>query len=512
MMARPLSAGGGSYDGLEVLLPGDRIGDWIVDAPLGEGGMGTVYHVHSALADRLEAAVKVLKPTAEPDARARFVREAEALSALRHPAIVRVMGFNEDPALRLLYLVMELAPGETLAARLSRGPLRFDEAVRTFLPLASALEHAHAAGIYHRDVKPGNVILTVDGGVKLVDFGIALHHTGSDTITDSRRGTLAYLPPEAFRGETPRPDGMDAYGLGAMMHEALTGTRAFATDPNLTPAANAAVIGARKLASAPLDPGQRFPEPLRDLVRRSTDRDFARRPALAEFSAVLAALAEPAGVTDTLPDAPAARAAADPTIAVADPPRPWRRWAMPAAAALLALVLAGAVIGSRRGERATRGDDGGRAGGPAVTAPPEAAPPATAPAVAAAPAEEAGGPIDMTGDWTMANVIESTSYPAYRGLRLEYHLTLRQTGRRISGEGEKVSENGQPLGEGRRDTLLVTGERDGPRIILRYVERGTQRNSSGTVTWRSTGPATLAGEFESDVAATRGRSEARRQE
>src|SRR6185295_17522589 len=137
------------YDG-SMLRVGERIGDWIIEAPLGEGGMGAVYRVHSAMTERLVAALKVMKPTEEPDSRARFVREAEALSALRHPAVVRVMGFSEDPERELLYLVMELAVGETLRHRVSRGAMDLSEALATFVPLAQGLDHAHAAGIFHR--------------------------------------------------------------------------------------------------------------------------------------------------------------------------------------------------------------------------------------------------------------------------------------------------------------------------------------------------------------------------
>src|SRR5262249_55468623 len=160
------------HHGCGVLRAGERIGDWIVERPLGEGGMGAVFHVHSALSERVEAALKVMKPSLEPDARARFVREAEALSALHHPALVRVMGFSEEPRRGLLYLVMELAEGETLKRRLERGAMPLPEALATFVPLAAGIEHAHAAGISHRDLKPSNVVLTADG-VRLVDFGIA---------------------------------------------------------------------------------------------------------------------------------------------------------------------------------------------------------------------------------------------------------------------------------------------------------------------------------------------------
>ncbi|HET8646083.1 MAG TPA: protein kinase, partial [Vicinamibacteria bacterium] len=119
-----------------MLKPGERIGDWIVEKPLGEGGMGAVYRVHSALTQRLVAALKVMKPSSEPDARARFIREAEALAALRHPAVVRVMEFAEDDDRGLVYLVMELAMGETLRQRFDRGPMEVREALGIFTPLA----------------------------------------------------------------------------------------------------------------------------------------------------------------------------------------------------------------------------------------------------------------------------------------------------------------------------------------------------------------------------------------
>ena len=146
-----------------MLTAGDRIGDWVVEEPLGEGGMGAVYRVHSALTARLQAALKVLKTTSEPEARARFVREAESLSGLSHPGIVRVMSFGEDPVRGLPYMAMELVHGETLKTRLQRGPLTPADAVTAFAPLASALEYAHASGIFHRDIKPANVVLCRDG-------------------------------------------------------------------------------------------------------------------------------------------------------------------------------------------------------------------------------------------------------------------------------------------------------------------------------------------------------------
>jgi formylglycine-generating enzyme required for sulfatase activity len=260
---------------------GDRIGDWVVEEPLGEGGMGAVYRVHSALTDRLQAALKILKTTSEPDARERFVREAESLSALSHPAIVRVMAFGEDPVRGLPYLAMELAEGETLKSRLQRGPLSPAEAVTAFAPLASALEHAHAAGIHHRDVKPANVVLCRDGSVKLVDFGIATSQHDWDTMAEGEHlGTLPYLPPEIFRGERTDPKGIDVYGVGLMLYEALTGTRPFQVPSGLTPAAMAAAIGKRKLEQQSFDLGESFPPALRGAVLQATHPLPSHRPTM----------------------------------------------------------------------------------------------------------------------------------------------------------------------------------------------------------------------------------------
>jgi serine/threonine-protein kinase len=266
-----------------MLRAGERVGDWIIEAPLGEGGMGAVYRVHSALTQRLVAALKVMKPTSEPDARARFVREAEALSALRHPAVVRVMGFSEDASRGLLYLVMELAVGETLRARVARGPMELSEALATFVPLAQGLDHAHSAGIFHRDLKPSNVVLTVDGTPRLVDFGIAAALDAEPLTTTGQLGTLPYLPPEVFRGERADPAHIDIYAFGLLLHETLTGLRSFAVDPASTPAAAAAAIGVRKLKAPAVELPEGFPERLRDLVRRATDADPRARPTMREL-------------------------------------------------------------------------------------------------------------------------------------------------------------------------------------------------------------------------------------
>lgn len=377
-----------------MLKRGDRIGEWVVDSVLGEGGMGAVYRVHSALTQRLEAALKVMKPTIAEDARHRFVREAEALSALRHPAIVRVMGFSEDTSRSLLYLVMELAIGETLKERLARGPMTLPEALRTFVPLASALEHAHEAGIFHRDLKPANVVLCDDGTPRLVDFGIAAGTAGQQTLTGTgQMGTLAYLPPEVFRGVTADPRGIDVYAFGLLLHEALTGSRTYAVESGLTPAAAAASVGVRKLSQARLELSPEFPAALRESVAAATDPDPAARPTMAEFRRALQSLVDRRGAAAFVP-VPAPRPASEPrqdaggsvpvppprpvppppehTMRVPDPPQPdlgdrivqasKSRGGLIAAAVALLLAVGLVIALTRGGDGGGPDEDGNEAG------------------------------------------------------------------------------------------------------------------------------------------------------
>jgi formylglycine-generating enzyme required for sulfatase activity len=359
-----------------LLKAGDRIGDWVVEEPLGEGGMGAVYRVHSALTERLQAALKILKTTSEPEARARFIREAESLSALSHPGIVRIMSFGEDPVRGLPYLAMELAIGETLKSRLQRGPLSPAEAVTAFAPLASALEHAHASGIHHRDVKPANVVLCRDGSVKLVDFGIATHEEFPTLTSGGHLGTLPYLPPEIFRGERPEPRAIDVYGVGLMLYEALTGTRPFQVPSGMTAAAVAAAIGTRKLQQQSFDLGEGFPPALRGAVLQATHPLPAHRPTMRvlreAIDSLRAAISDRRGriappltpIRKPEPVPPPPRIE-DKTMRVPEPPGPAidegpmirrRRsrarglWLVAGAAALLVAAVLVAVLSRRRSE------------------------------------------------------------------------------------------------------------------------------------------------------------------
>src|SRR5205809_605547 len=150
------------------LSVGTKLGPYEVLAPVGAGGMGEVYKARDTRLDRT-VAIKIL-PSADPELRARFEREAKAIAALQHPHICTLHDVGHQDGTD--YLVMEYLEGETLADRLTRGPLKLDEALKTAIDIADALDAAHRAGRVHRDLKPANVMLTKSGAT-LLDFGLA---------------------------------------------------------------------------------------------------------------------------------------------------------------------------------------------------------------------------------------------------------------------------------------------------------------------------------------------------
>jgi Tol biopolymer transport system component len=200
--------------------------------------MGEVYRARDARLDRT-VAVKVLAPelATDPTFRARFEREAKAISALTHPRICRLYDIGRDDQTE--YLVLELVEGETLAARLERGPLPLRQLLGFGTEIADALEAAHGQGIVHRDLKPANVMIT-SGGIKLLDFGLAKNTPGAGgqalsqlatapgtgTAQGTIIGTLQYMAPEQVQGQ-PADVRTDIFALGALLHEMATGRRAF---------------------------------------------------------------------------------------------------------------------------------------------------------------------------------------------------------------------------------------------------------------------------------------------
>ncbi|MDQ4148624.1 MAG: serine/threonine protein kinase [Actinomycetota bacterium] len=199
---------------------------------VGAGGMGEVRQARDLQLDR-PVAIKFLRAHVDPelDIRARFEAEGEAAGRLSHPNIVAVFDSGEDEGVP--FIVMELLPGTTLAQRLASGPLDESEVRRIALEILAALETSHGEGILHRDLKPGNVMLTREGSAKVADFGIAKITEGMDiTDTGMLLGTPAYLAPERVAGD-PATEQTDIYSLGVVMYELLTGKKPFDADTPL---------------------------------------------------------------------------------------------------------------------------------------------------------------------------------------------------------------------------------------------------------------------------------------
>ena len=229
---------------------GSTLAHYRITAKLGEGGMGEVYRATDGKLDR-EVAIKVLPPafTEDKERLARFEREAKLLAQLQHPNIASIYGLEESEGTRAL--VMELVEGPTLAERLEQGPLPFNESLSVSLQLAQALEAAHEKGIVHRDLKPQNIKASIEGKVKVLDFGLAKamdpmaaaasgagsasHLAKSPTLTMGATvqgmilGTAAYMAPEQARGAAV--DGRaDVWAFGVVLYEMLTGESLFAAD------------------------------------------------------------------------------------------------------------------------------------------------------------------------------------------------------------------------------------------------------------------------------------------
>lgn len=197
------------------IFPGDKLGPYEILAQIGAGGMGEVFKARDTRLERLVALKRL-----NDQHSGRFRQEARAIAALNHPNICQIYDIGPD------YLIMEYIEGRPLA-----GPLPIDEALRIGIQMADALVAAHARGILHRDLKPGNILVTGTGTIKLIDFGLAKQISNSDAdVTQSVEGaivgTIAYMAPEQAQGQ-PMDERSDVFSFGAVFYEALSGQRPF---------------------------------------------------------------------------------------------------------------------------------------------------------------------------------------------------------------------------------------------------------------------------------------------
>jgi serine/threonine-protein kinase len=263
------------------------IGPYSVDRELGRGGMGVVYLATDPRLDR-RVAIKALPEhlAADPERLARFEREAKTLASLSHANVAGIYGVEEHAGRR--YLVLEYVEGETLAERLDRGALPIDEALEIADQIAAGVEAAHDAGVIHRDLKPGNVIVTPDGRAKVLDFGLARSEestsasgssmsptltspAGSPTVPGVIMGTAAYMSPEQARGR--RVDRRaDIWSFGVMLYEMLTGASPFVGE---TVSDSIGAILHKNIDLDRLPPGT--PRQVRHVLRRCLERDKDKR-------------------------------------------------------------------------------------------------------------------------------------------------------------------------------------------------------------------------------------------
>ena len=320
------------------LPAGRRLGSYEILGPLGSGGMGEVYRARDSRLDR-EVAIKVLPGAlAEiPQRVSRFEREARSASALNHPNIVTIYDVGIVDSVH--YIAMEVIGGESLRALLLDGPLPVRRLLDIAIQLAEGLSRAHASGIVHRDLKPENVMVTAEGHVKILDFGLAKltqsdagGGDGAETARDSSAtqegiilGTVGYMSPEQATG-APVDYRSDQFSLGAMLYEMATGERAFQRAS--APQTLAAIIQDEPEPIAVLNP--RVPPPLRWTIQRCLAKKPADRYASTEDLA-----RELATIRDNLSEA------SNPGVlpAVGSPVPRGRRWILAASATAGLLIL-----------------------------------------------------------------------------------------------------------------------------------------------------------------------------
>jgi serine/threonine protein kinase/Tfp pilus assembly protein PilF len=327
------------------LSAGTKLGPYEILSPLGKGGMGEVYRARDTRVDRV-VALKVLPEEffEGEERRQRFEREARMLASLNHPGIAVLYSFEESGGRHLL--VMELVEGEGLDARAAAGPLPLEEVLSFAKQIAEALEAAHEKGIVHRDLKPANVMVTKNGRVKVLDFGLAKVAASGDTApvdselaTDMRTqegvvmGTVPYMSPEQAQGRA-LDHRTDIFSLGVILYEMASGQRPFQGN-------SSAELLSSILRDTPRPPGELrpgLPAGLDRLIGRCLEKDRDQRYATAHDLALDLGNLQRDPTSPTAPAAPAPR-------------RVPKKLVLLGVAGLVVLLAAGAFVAIRRAGR-----------------------------------------------------------------------------------------------------------------------------------------------------------------
>ncbi len=318
------------------LAPGETLGPYRVDAKIGHGGMGVVYRGWDTRLDR-RIALKVLRPDQTGDATRRqaLAREARAASALSHPNIVAVYDIGSEREID--FIAMELVEGKPLNQAIPPGGLPVKQAVSYGVQIAQALACAHSAGVIHRDLKPGNIMITREGAIKLLDFGLARKTPapgapGTFTHRGEIAGTPQYMAPEQIRGEAA-DHRSDVFAFGAALYRMLTGGDLFERGSPMDTLGAILHIDAAELCQA----GPAIPEPLKRIVLHCVEKAPSDRfQSAQDLAFALEAAVQPAA---PLPK---------------DEARPRRRYGIVFAGALVCLALGALAAYLYIGERERR--------------------------------------------------------------------------------------------------------------------------------------------------------------
>ncbi|HVL65990.1 MAG TPA: protein kinase [Vicinamibacterales bacterium] len=318
-----------------VLTPGTRLGSYEIVGAIGAGGMGEVYRARDTRLGR-EVAIKVLPAlfATDPDRLARFEREAQVLASLNHPNIAAIYGVETSG--QTIALVLELVEGRPLDALIAPGGMPLRDLLNIAIQMADALAAAHAAGVVHRDFKPGNVVVSAAGVAKVLDFGLAKTAalepartvTGAAPRTEAGAvmGTVAYMSPEQAAGR-PLDWRSDIFSFGSVLFEMATGTRAFEGDTSMSTLA--AII--HEPASPVTQVNARVPRELERLISRCHRKDAARRvQSMADLRLALEELRD---------DLESGRLSSGARVAA---PLPHRRYRLAVVVGTVALAAAGA--------------------------------------------------------------------------------------------------------------------------------------------------------------------------